>query len=123
MIESLEYNLALTGVFMGLLALSWFSNFSCSLWYNVKFLHESFDKAKMLNGLLKLISLCLGIASFVIVITAVPIVLTEVNIPIPDDFTELFSIATILGVFLTKGIIPYCMEAYTTFTNIISKSE
>lgn len=122
MIEMVLANLTLILQFGGLLVLSWFANFSTSLYYNINVLEQKFDKTKLINGLLKLLALCVGIAAFVIVITVIPIMLNGLQIPITEEFTELFNIIAIIGVFLTKGIYPYCRQAYETFSNIIEGS-
>lgn len=122
MIEMISGNLVLVSQFGGLLALAWLANFAASVYYNVNILDQKFDKARIINGLFKLVALCVGIASFVVVITAIPILLNHMDILITEEFADIFSIVTIIGVFVTKGIFPYCKQAYETFTNIIEDS-
>lgn len=118
MLELLTINLIYIGIVMGLLAISWLSNFALSLYYNIKILSEPFDWTRIWNGIQKLIALVVGTALLVVAITFVPIFLQYVNIPIPDEYVTLLSVLTIVAIFM-KSIYTYIKQAYETLNGIL----
>ena len=116
--EILITNLTNIGFAMALLSIAYVSNICFSLYYNIKISKESFDFNKLLNGVIKLIALCAGIATLAFVITLLPIYLTNIGIPIEEEFGNTFSIIAIISLFV-QSIYKYIREAYETLSNIL----
>ena len=120
--EVLVTNLTNIGFAMALLAIAYLSNICFSLYYNIKISKESFDYSKLLNGVLKLIALCAGIATLAFVITLLPVYLTNIGIPIEEEFSSTFSVIAIIGLFV-QSIYKYVRESYETLTQILSTNK
>ena len=118
MLELLLNNLIFIGIAMGLLSVSWLSNFVLSLYYNIKLLSQPFDWTRLFNGGLKLLTVVLGTALLVVSITFVPIFLQFTGVEILDEYIEFFSVLTIIVIF-AKSIFAYVKQAYTTLSGII----
>lgn len=118
MLELLTTNLIYIGIVMGLLAVSWLSNFAFSLYYNIKLLSEPFDWERVWSGIQKLVAVIVGTALLVASITFVPIFLQYVGVTIPDEYVQFFSILTIVALF-TKSIYTYIKQAYETLNGIL----
>lgn len=118
MLELLLSNLIYIGLAMALLAVVWLSNFVLSLYYNIKLLSEPFDVKRVKSGILKLLSTIIGTGLLVVAITFVPIYLNAVGVEIAKDFTQFFSILTIVAIF-TKSIYFYIKQAYDTLNGIL----
>lgn len=118
MLELLYINLIYIGIAMGLLAVSWLSNFAFSLYYNIKLLSEPFDWDRIKTGVLKLIAVVAGTGLLVVVITFVPIFLQYVGVEIPDDYVQFFSVLAIVALF-AKSIYTYIKQAYETLNGIL----
>lgn len=118
MLELLLNNLIYIGIAMGLLAVSWFSNFSFSLYYNIKLLSEPFDPIRAKSGVLKLVAVVVGTGLLVVVITFVPIFLQYVGVEIADEYVQFFSVLAIVALF-TKSIYTYIKQAYDTLNGIL----
>ena len=118
MLELLLSNLIYIGLAMGLLAVCWLANFVLSLFYNVKLLSEPFDIKRIKSGILKLLSTIIGTGLLVVAITFVPIYLNVVGVEIAEDFTQFFSILTIVAIF-TRSIYFYIKQAYETLNGIL----
>ena len=103
---------------MALLAVCWLANFVLSLFYNVKLLSEPFDPQRIKSGILKLLSTIIGTGLLVVAITFVPIYLDVVGVEIAEDFTQFFSILTIVAIF-TRSIYFYIKQAYETLNGIL----
>ena len=120
--EVLVTNLTNIGFAMALLAIAYLSNICFSLYYNIRISKESFDYSKLLNGILKLIALCVGIATLAFVITLLPVYLTNIGIPIEEEFSSTFSVIAIIGLFV-QSIYKYVRESYETLTQILSTNK
>lgn len=122
MLELLLNNLIYTGLVMGLVAISWTSNFSLALYHNLKLLSEPFDKLRFKNGIFKLGTLTIGTALLVITITFVPIFAKFIGVEIGEEYIQFFSILTIIVMF-TKSIFYYTKQAYEKLNGILDFKE
>lgn len=122
MFETLLTNLTYIGIAMGLLAIAYISNIFFSLFYNIKITKENFDKQKLIDGVLKVIVLCLGTATLSCVVTLLPIFAQYVGITLADEFIDTFNILAIISLFISS-IFKYTKEAYDTFKNILNPIE
>lgn len=104
---------------MGLLAVSWLSNFSFSLYYNIQLMKESFEWSKFFDGLLKLVAVVIGTGLLVVVVTFIPVFLQYVGLEIDSGYVEFFNILVIIGVF-TKSIYTYVAQSYQTLNDILN---
>lgn len=117
-LELLTVNFIHIGFAMGLLAISWISNFCLSTYYNIGLLNEHFEWTRLWAGFLKLFIVVLGTGFLVVSITLVPVFLNYVGLVIPEEFIELFSILAIVALF-TKSIYIYVKQAYDTLNGIL----
>ena len=117
-LELLTVNFIYIGFAMGLLAISWFSNFCLSIFYNIGLLSEPFDWMRFWEGIFKLLAVVLGTGLLVVSVTLVPVFLNYVGLVIPEEFIELFSILAIVALF-TKSIYIYVKQAYDTLNGIL----
>lgn len=97
----------------------WLANFSFSLYYNLGIAKESFSSQKLLNGICKLIALCIGMAFLTFAISALPIFLQYIGIPLSEAWSELFNVSAMLIVILT-GAFSFGKEAIETVVAIFS---
>jgi hypothetical protein len=120
MMELILSNLVLISQFMALFALAWLSNMVLSLWFNIKILGEIFDPKRLIDGVYKLLVLCIGVALFSVLLTTAPIVFEHYGIvTIEEDIATTFDFLAVAVLFAVKGIIPYAKETYKTLNNII----
>ena len=62
MLESVLQNLINIGWAMLIFLAAYLANVAFSLWYNIKILHESFDKDKLIASGLKILTFVVGLA-------------------------------------------------------------
>lgn len=116
--EQIITNLTWVGYSMGILSMAWLSNFAFSIYFNIKVVEELFDMKKLIDGVERLLALCAGIGLLSLVITLFPIFMTYVGIPINEEYTELFSILTIIILF-GNSTIKYAKQSYDTLKQIL----
>lgn len=120
MLELILSNLVLIGQFMALFALAWLSNTVLSLWFNVKIVGEMFDIKRLVDGVSKLIVLCIGVALFSVLLTTAPIVFEHYGmLTFEDNAMDVFDFIAVATLFAVKGIIPYAKESYKTLNDIL----
>ena len=120
MTEQIIINLTWVGYAMGILSLAWLSNFAFSIYFNIKVVEELFDIKRLINGVEKLVALCVGIGLLSLVITLFPIFMTYVGVPINEEYTTLFSVLTVIILF-GNSTIKYTKQAYDTLKQILEK--
>lgn len=64
MLESVLQNLINIGWAMLIFLAAYLANVAFSLWYNIKILHESFDKDKLIASGLKILTFVVGLTRF-----------------------------------------------------------
>lgn len=110
-------NLQVIGYGLALFAICWFSNFMCSMYFNIGVVKDKFSLQKMLLGILKLFSLIVGIGSLVLAFTLLPEYLTKIGFPIPDEWTEMFNMLGLVAIVITSAI-TYGKQALATISDI-----
>ena len=113
-------NLSHVGIGLLIFVLSYVSNMSFSLYYNIKMLGQTFDYNKLINSGLKLLSFCIGVACLTSVITALPLFADFVGFEIPVEYVDVFSAIVIIAVPLYSSC-KYAFEAFTKMKNILEK--
>lgn len=100
---------------------AYLSNLIFSLYYNVKQLGQVFDNKKILNSILKIISIVVGSVLLVTAITVLPKFADYIGWEIPEEYVDVFSNLVIIGVCLYMSC-KYIFEAFNKFKSIISGS-
>ena len=108
-------NLINIGWAMLIFLAAYLANVAFSLWYNLKILRETFDKAKLRESCLKVLTFLVGLTLLCFAITALPIFANMVGWPIADLFADL----VIVGVVLLVSC-KYIKEAFTKFAAILN---
>lgn len=112
-------NLTYTGIGMALFVICYVSNMSFSLYYNIKVLHEPFDKKKLLDSLYKVIAFGIGTVLLCVGITSVVLFCDYVGLTIPEQYQEVFQNLAIITVFVIASC-RYIFEAFTKFKAILN---
>ena len=113
MLESVLQNLINIGWAMLIFLAAYLANVAFSLWYNIKILHESFDKDKLIASGLKILTLlCTAI-------TTLPLFANQVGWAIPEEYSDLFADLIIIGAVLLVAC-KYIKEAFTKFVAILN---
>lgn len=120
MLQQVLENFTNVGVGLIIFILAYLSNIAFSLYYNVKILGEPFDYHKLINSGLKVLSFCVGVASLVMVVTALPLFAEFVGFAIPEEYVEVFSTIAIISVPLFSAC-KYSLEAFNKMRVILSK--
>ena len=118
MLELLLQNLINTGYIMGVVAIVWLSNFTLSLYYNIKLLEQPFEFARLKSGVLKLFTIVIGTGLLVVGVTLLPIFLQYVGLQIDDTYVEFFNVLAIIGLF-ARTVYAYTKQAYETLSGIL----
>ena len=118
MSELILYNLQMVGYAILLLLGAWLANTILGMYFNVKVSSEAFDKKRLLKGVLKLFSVCIGTALVSIVITLFPEYLNTYGIGIGEENIETFSIIVIAGLYAVS-IVKYIKECIGKLTEIL----
>lgn len=119
MLESLTQNLINIGWAMLIFLAAYLANVAFSLWYNIKILHEPFDRDKLIASGLKILTFVVGLTLLCTSITALPLFATQVGWAIPEEYSDLFADLVIIGSVLLVSC-KYIKEAYTKFTTILN---
>lgn len=120
MFSEILTNLSHVGIGLLIFVMSYISNMSFSLYYNIKMLGQTFDYNKLINSGLKLLSFCVGVACLTSVITALPLFADFVGFEIPAEYVEVFSAVVIIAVPLYSSC-KYAFEAFSKMKNILAK--
>lgn len=120
--NELLLNLTYVAIGAGLFLVSYLSNMSFSLYYNIKILMQEFDKNKIINSALRVASIIVGLALLCIAITTIPQFATYVGLKIPTEYIDIFSNLAILTLFITSAC-KYVAEAYGKFKKILETSK
>lgn len=120
--DNIVLNLTYVGIGACLFLVSYLSNMTFSLYYNIKILSQQFDKNKIINSALRVASVTVGLALLCIAITTTPEFATYVGLKIPTEYTEIFSNLAILTLFVTSSC-KYVAEAYNKFKKILETSK
>lgn len=108
------FNLQNAAIGLLLFVLAYASNMCFSIYYNIKMLNQEFDKQRLIDSGLKILSFGLGTILLIIAITTLPLFAEQVGYNIPPEYKELLSNVTILAVF----IIATCKYAFEAFTKL-----
>ena len=73
MLESVLQNLINIGWAMLIFLAAYLANVAFSLWYNIKILHEAFDKDKLIASGLKILTFVVGLTLLCTAITTLPL--------------------------------------------------
>ena len=120
--DNIVLNLTYVGIGACLFLVSYLSNMTFSLYYNIKILSQQFDKNKIINSAFRVASVTVGLALLCISITTIPEFATYVGLKIPTEYTEIFSNLAILTLFVTSSC-KYVAEAYNKFKKILETSK
>lgn len=120
--DNILLNLTYVGIGACLFLVSYLSNMTFSLYYNIKVLSQQFDKNKIINSAFRVASVTIGLALLCIAITTIPEFATYVGLEIPTEYTEIFSNLAILTLFVTSSC-KYVAEAYNKFKKILETSK
>lgn len=119
MIESIFQNLVNIGWAMLIFLAAYLANVAFSLWYNLKILRETFDKTKLRESCLKVLTFLVGLTLLCGAITALPIFANMVGWLVPEEYADLFADLVIIGAVLLVSC-KYIKEAFTKFTAILN---
>ena len=97
-------------------------NMLISMWYNIGMLEQKFDWKKIKKSGLKILSFGGGIGIASAVISVLPIFANQVGFTISEEFTEVFTIITIIGMFLTATCI-YSADSLVKAKKILFKEK
>lgn len=120
-IQAILNNLQNVGIGLLLFLLSYISNMAFAMYYNMKVVGESFDKEKMKNSLLKLLSFVIGCATLVIVVTTLPLFATYTGFELPSEFIDTFSTVAIIAVPLYASC-KYALSAFGKMKDVLNSS-
>lgn len=110
-------NLKIISISFGFFLLLWLSNFVLSLYYNIGIVKDSFDKTKLKDGFLKMISVMVGTLLLIVAFTTLPQFLTYIGFPQTEEIQNLFNVIGISGIIITSSI-TYGKQAIQTLTDI-----
>lgn len=119
MLSIIIENLELVGIAMGLFVGSVAANTLLGLYNNIKILMQPFEKQRLIDTALKTGCLVVSITLMVLVVTVMPVFCDNVGFPIPEEYIDVFSNLTIIGV----AVIPSCKylkDAYDKLCNIFN---
>lgn len=121
MVETVIYDLKMIGCAILLLLVAWTANAILGTFYNIAIWKDSFDKKKLLSGVVKLLSVCAGTALVSIVISLLPVFLSTYGIQIQAEAMEAFSVIAIAGLYALT-IVKYLKECVKKLTDILKSS-
>lgn len=119
MLESVLQNLINIGWAMLIFLAAYLANVAFSLWYNIKILHEAFDKDKLIASGLKILTFVVGLTLLCTAITTLPLFANQVGWAIPEEYSDLFADLIIIGAVLLVAC-KYIKEASTKFVAILN---
>lgn len=112
-------NLVSIGWSMLIFLSAYLANVTFSLWYNIKLLHEPFDREKLINSAYKIATFVIGLTLLCVALTTLPLFANEVGWAIPQEYTDLFADLVIIGAVLLVSC-KYIKEAFVKFTAILN---
>lgn len=112
-------NLASIGYAMLIFVCAYLANMAFSLWYNIESLKQSFEKSKMIKGIVKGFIFIIGLSLLCGSITTLPIFANEIGWTIPDEYIDVFSNLVIVAAVLVVSA-KYIKEAYQKFVKILN---
>lgn len=118
MLNAILNNMINIGWAMLIFLAAYLSNVAFSLYYNIKVLYQSFDKAKAINSALKVAAFVVGLTLLCVSITTLPIYAGQIGWVIPEEYTEIFADLVIVGAVLLVSC-KYIKEAFTKFNAIL----
>ena len=118
MLNAVINNLINIGWAMLIFMCAYLSNVSFSMYYNIKILMETFDKAKLMNSALKIAAFICGLTLLCMAITTLPHFADQVGWVIPAEYSDIFSDLVIIGAVLMVSC-KYIVEAFTKFKAIL----
>ena len=119
MFNALLENLTNIGWAMLVFLCAYLANVAFSLWYNIKLLHEPFDREKLINSAYKIATFVIGLTLLCVAVTTLPLFANEVGWAIPEEYSDLFADLVIIGAVLLVSC-KYIKEAFTKFTAILN---
>lgn len=115
-------NLASVGWGLLIFLMSYLSNMSFSIYYNVRILGETFSAEKIKKSLVKII--CFGAGTFLLT-ASITMILPWANangLIIPEEYSEVITTVATLALCLT-GSLKYIVEAVSKMGKILNHSE
>lgn len=103
-------------------AISYISNICFSIFYNIKILNYKFEKEKLIDGILKLITFIIGTFLLCLGISILPLFLDKTGISISEEYTSILSNTAIVGLF-TANSAKYLLESFNTMKSILEKKK
>lgn len=119
MFNSIVENLVSIGWSMLIFLSAYLANVTFSLWYNIKLLHEPFDREKLINSAYKIATFVIGLTLLCVALTTLPLFANEVGWAIPQEYTDLFADLVIIGAVLLVSC-KYIKEAFVKLTEILN---
>ena len=119
MFNSIVGNLVNIGWSMLIFLSAYLANVTFSLWYNIKLLHEPFDREKLINSAYKIATFVIGLTLLCVAVTTLPLFANEVGWEIPQEYTDLFADLVIIGAVLLVSC-KYIKEAFVKFNAILN---
>lgn len=77
MFNSIVGNLVNIGWSMLIFLSAYLANVTFSLWYNIKLLHEPFDREKLINSAYKIATFVIGLTLLCVAVTTLPLLRTK----------------------------------------------
>lgn len=121
LVQVVVNNLKDVGIGVLLFMVAYVANMSLSLYYNIKILNETFDKIKLINSALKVISFGIGTTLLCIGVTTIPVFATQIGFEIPQEYSVVFQDLAILSLFIISTC-KYLLESYQKLVNILKTS-
>ena len=119
MIEPIIHNLTNIGWAMLIFLSAYLANVAFSLWYNIKIQGDAFDKDKLVQSALKVLTFVVGLTLLCVAITTLPLFADQVGWSIPEEYSDIFADLVIIGAVLVVTC-KYIKEAFSKFTVILN---
>lgn len=119
MIEPIIHNLTNIGWAMLIFLSAYLANVAFSLWYNIKIQGDAFDKDKLVQSALKVLTFVVGLTLLCVAITTLPLFADQVGWSIPEEYSDIFADLVIIGAVLVVTC-KYIKEAFSKFTAILN---
>lgn len=119
MIEPIIHNLTNIGWAMLIFLSAYLANVAFSLWYNIKIQGDAFDKDKLVQSALKVLTFVVGLTLLCVAITTLPLFADQVGWSIPEEYSDIFADLVIIGAVLVVSC-KYIKEAFSKFTAILN---
>ena len=119
MIEPIIHNLTNIGWAMLIFLSAYLANVVFSLWYNIKIQGDAFDKDKLVQSALKVLTFVVGLTLLCVAITTLPLFADQVGWSIPEEYSDIFADLVIIGAVLVVTC-KYIKEAFSKFTAILN---